>query len=230
MTSEGRTSEWLDVATNVVLIVVALVMAGVSLSSRWNSRPSPPQPPTVPDDWESEMLRGIVVGPPNASIKILEFIDFECPACRGWMLRIDSLRAEFPNDVRVSVHHTPNVSGHPNSMSAAVAAECADEQGMFESFSTTVMRDQVLLGEREWVRFADEAGVPDLPEFEECRARPPSSFGRIQYGLELAARVGIRGTPTVWINGQQRRPSLDELRSLVIELSSVQEAMDEPGR
>jgi protein-disulfide isomerase len=56
--------------------------------------------------------------------------------------------------------------------------------------------------------------VSDLEAFEACAALPADSFPRIQYGLDLAERVGATGTPTVWINGEVGRPTLAELREL----------------
>ncbi len=195
---------------NVALVAAALFVI-------WNARSARPPHPAVglPADWEREMTTGIVVGPEDAPIQIVELMDFRCPFCREWSARLDSLRVEHPGSVRVSFHHWP-LGAHPDALAAAVAAECADRQGSFVEFSRTVYAEQTLLGQRPWREFADQAGVPDLDEFDACAAQPSEAFPRIQHGIELAGATGARGTPTVWINNRvmRPRPSLDELRAM----------------
>jgi protein-disulfide isomerase len=143
-------------------------------------------------------------------------MDFQCPFCRGWSARLDSLLAEHSESVRISFHHWP-LSNHPHALPAAVAAECAQQQGAFLPYARELFAAQDSIGVRPWKAFAETAGVPDLGAFEACAALPADSFPRIKYGRDLANRVGATGTPTVWINGQMRRPTLAELRELVQE-------------
>lgn len=195
-------------------------MLGMYLTDR-RSMPSgmdagtvPPRA-TVPDDWREEVDTGIMIGPADAPVTIVEFMDLQCPACAQWALRVDSLVTEFPDQVQVVMHHFPISELHPHALPAAVAAECANRQDRFAAFARTVFSRQVLLGTMSWRDFARDAGVPDLDAFDSCADLPPDSFPRIAYGLDLALATGARGTPTVWINGELRKPSLEQLRQLV---------------
>ena len=50
--------------------------------------------------------------------------------------------------------------------------------------------------------FAADAGVQDIPGFEECIQEPPATFARITAGRALGQRIGVNGTPEVWVNGE----------------------------
>jgi protein-disulfide isomerase len=178
------------------------------------SAPTEEPEPVVLEDWESELNTGIVIGPADAPIQIVELMDFQCPYCAGWSALVDSFLTEHPDAARVSFHHWP-LPNHPHALAAAVASECADRQGAFAEFTRVVFANQSSIGQWPWSTFAERAGVNDLPSYEACAAMPADSFPRIQYGLDLAERTGATGTPTVWINGQHRRPTLRELRRLV---------------
>jgi len=140
-------------------------------------------------------------------------MDFECPFCAKWSARVDSLIEEYPTQVQLVVHHYP-LSIHANATSAAVAAECAHQQKNFREFQRIMFAQQSQLGEKPWIDFAAESAMPDLERFEHCMALPPDSFPRIAHGMELGKSSGVRGTPTVWINGLIDKPSLAELRKM----------------
>jgi protein-disulfide isomerase len=161
------------------------------------------------------LAAGVVIGPNNAKLRIVEFMDFQCPFCRSWSARLDSLMIEFPNEVQVSLHHMPIARIHPHAVAAAIASECADRQGRFPAFKRTLFVGQDEIGKEPWQEFARRANVPDIGAFTSCIALGTDSFPRIAYGQELAAKTNVSGTPTVWINGVVRRPTLVELRKLV---------------
>jgi protein-disulfide isomerase len=149
-------------------------------------------------------------------LTVVEFMDFQCPYCARWAARLDSLGAEFGDAVQVTLDHFP-LPRHPHALPAAIAAECAHEQGAFPELKRALFAGQAGFGSRPWGSFAEEAGVPDLELFAECSARSPDSFERIGHGMELGRRVGVRGTPTVWINGVSGQPSLAEARRRIEE-------------
>jgi hypothetical protein len=67
------------------------------------------------------------------------------------------------------------------------------------------MHDRLLEGQRSfgiesWRKFAVEAGVPDLVAFDVCNAKK-DPVPRIERNRALAKKLGIRGTPTLIVNG-----------------------------
>lgn len=70
-------------------------------------------------------------GPVNAWVTMVEFGDFECPFCGEEEPVVEALLRAFPNDLRLVFKNFPLTSIHPYAEGAAIAAECAGEQGDF---------------------------------------------------------------------------------------------------
>ena len=62
---------------------------------------------------------------------------------------------------------------------------------------------QESLGSKDWVTFAEEAGIADLAAFEACMELPANSFPRIDAGRDIGSRRGVTGTPTIYVNGRR---------------------------
>jgi protein-disulfide isomerase len=131
-------------------------------------------------------------------------------------MRVDSLLEMYPYAVQVVWHHYP-LSSHELAVPAAIAVECASQQGVAREFQMAVFAQQKFLGTKPWTDLASDAGVVDTEQFGRCILQPIDSFPRITYGLELGKRVGVRGTPTVWVNGVVDRPTLERMRGMVEE-------------
>jgi protein-disulfide isomerase len=73
-----------------------------------------------------------VIGAKNGKITMMEFSDFECPYCGRYKGVVDQVLQNYPNDVTLIFKQFPlPASMHPNAKPAAVASECANEQGKF---------------------------------------------------------------------------------------------------
>jgi len=71
-----------------------------------------------------------VTGAKNGKVTIVEFSDFECPYCGRYKTTIDQVLKDYPDSVTLVFHHFP-LSFHQYAKPAAVASECANEQGKF---------------------------------------------------------------------------------------------------
>lgn len=173
------------------------------------------RPPTRTDKWEELVSRREARGAARATVSIVEFADFECPACRQYAPVLDSIRMRYPNDVAVLFAHYP-LPYHRFAMPAARAAECARVQGRFDAIHDLLYRKQDSLGLKSWVGFAAEAGVPDAKAFAACNSRTDSLSG-IQRDVRLAKALGIAGTPGLVVDGWiwSSAPSLSQLDSVV---------------
>jgi protein-disulfide isomerase len=166
-------------------------------------------------EWDSFLQHGILVGDSAAPIKIVEFVDFECPACRRFHETV--LRAtteEFGAKVSVVFLHFP-LSNHRFASIAAQAAECSQSQDRFSDFVNAVFKYQDSLGLKSWGAIALEAGIRDSVGFGACvlAFRRP----RIDSGAALARRLGLKGTPSIFVNGWRfdNPPSVEELRQTI---------------
>ena len=73
---------------------------------------------------------GAVRGGEGASVKIVEFSDFECPYCRSVVPIIEGLLEKYGDKISLEYRHFP-LSFHASAQKAAEASECAREQGKF---------------------------------------------------------------------------------------------------
>jgi protein-disulfide isomerase len=162
-------------------------------------------------------------GPSSAPVTLVEFSDLECPFCRVLAFRLDSLRGEFPRELQIVFRHYP-LPRHRHAMPAALATECAGEQGRFWPMQDVLFRNPEELGVVPWSTYAARAGVADPASFERCMAR--EDLSRVQEDIAAGQRLGINGTPTILINERKLggAPPLDSLRAY------VRDALARPGR
>lgn len=163
--------------------------AGVSVTLR------PPDPPvmTIPvgDDpaW----------GPPTAPVTVIEFADFECPACKESLPVLQQLRDLYKDQVRLVYRDFP-LSGHLQARPAAEAAHCAHEQGKFWTYHDALFAQAPDLKPSDYVALAERLSL-NQAEFTAClaSARPKAAVAR---DLAEAQSLGLSGTPTFFINGR----------------------------
>ncbi|MEP6591651.1 MAG: thioredoxin domain-containing protein [Gemmatimonadota bacterium] len=146
------------------------------------------------------MAAGHRIGVVGAQVTIVEFADFECPACRTFATRsMKAIRATYPTDVAMVFRHWP-LEYHRFAYPAARAAECAGEQGRFVQYHDLLYAQQDSLGLKTFEALAGEAGVPNAQEFSKCVARR-DSVPAIQRDVRAVLALRGTGTPTVVING-----------------------------
>jgi protein-disulfide isomerase len=90
---------------------------------------------------------------------------------------------------------------HPQAVPAAEAAEAAREQGKFWEMHDKLFQNQQALSPDAYSRFARELGL-DMTRFEAAR-QSGRGKARIQEDQAVAGRVGVYGTPTLFVNGER---------------------------
>jgi protein-disulfide isomerase len=205
----SRAAAMLDGAIMVVALV-AMVMAYRTYTTKTaggaHKLPVP--------GWQALSEGGQIIGPENAPVTMAVFSDFQCPYCARAVRPMRILMSKYPDKVKMVFHHFP-LSGHPAARPAAIAAECAAIQGRFVQYHDALFKNQRALGNRTWESFAQEAGVADITAFQQCVAQNATA-AKVDAGLALGETVGIRGTPTVYINGvQYNGTGMTELTQLV---------------
>ncbi|HLC85282.1 MAG TPA: DsbA family protein [Candidatus Nanoarchaeia archaeon] len=136
---------------------------------------------------------------PGAPVTLVEFVDLQCPFCSSTHPTIARLREEFGDDLNYVLKHAPNGDIHPQALLAAVAAHCAHGQAARDDFVTNAFEHQADLSYPVLRDIAQGLSL-DLKAFDECM-RSDESKQAIESDLMEAARVDIRGTPTIFING-----------------------------
>lgn len=140
-------------------------------------------------------------GPANAPVRIVEYSNFQCSACREVWPEVQALLAKYPGKIRFEFRHFP-VMGSELSFLAHVAAECAGTQGRFWDYHDRLFKDQSLWssplsGYEIFIAFAQELGL-DGGRFAQSFF-DPKTRERVQADWNAGNLVGVRSTPTFFI-------------------------------
>jgi len=141
-----------------------------------------------------------ILGADDAPITIIEFSDYECPYYRQWHSEVYSQLIETSSDqIRFVYRDFPLESIHANAKSAAEAANCAHEQGVFWDYHDMLFSNEQGLGSGAYLEYANRLEV-DQAVFQEC-LESDRYQAEVQADFEFAAELGVRSTPTFFING-----------------------------
>lgn len=192
-----------EAVTGLLVICALVVSAAVARREFFPSPAVAAQPDTEPRPVENRAeiaAAGQRMGPVGAPVQIVEFSDFQCPFCATFSATLRTLRAKYPDRVAVLYRHAPLDAIHPHARRAALASECAAEQGRFEPYHDRLFAQQDSIGVKPWARFAAEAGVPDTAAFSRC-VRDERLMPNVARDADLAKKTGINVTPSIVIDG-----------------------------
>ncbi len=176
----------------------------------------PGLPPVTTEDY--------AVGPEDAAVTLMVYSEAQCPFCAQIDPILDEFQSKFPEDVRVVFRFRPfPVSFHDKSIIASQAMVAAGMQGKFDEFRRFIFErqyqdpndptDAALSAEDFWsglepaVFYAWLADrVPELGINAEQLLKDMDSeevVGKVKGFMEQADKLGITGTPSLFINGYQ---------------------------
>lgn len=191
--SSSNSSKWI-IGGVIAGAVIVLGLIFVNLMAA-------PKTPAAP----SKTSAGRVLGDPNAPVTIDVYSDFQCPICRRADLTIRALAPKYIDTGKAKVvYHNFAFIGR-ESTQAALAAECANDQGKFWDYATHLFDNQTgenvgAYSDANLKRFAQDLSL-DTAAFNAC-------FDSNKHG-DLIARelaegraLGIQATPSFFINGQ----------------------------
>lgn len=155
-------------------------------------------------------------GDENAPITIVEFADFQCPACRKAYPAMERLLGEYGDRVRFVFRDFP-LPSHPRSVPASEAAACAGEQDRFWDYYQNLMLMQGSLSDADLKNRAASLDM-DTAAFEACFAAGRYS-GEVEAAFQEGRTLGVNSTPTFFINGRRMVgfPSYEEAKTIIEE-------------
>ena len=143
--------------------------------------------------------RDHVMGPPNASVTVVNYGDYQCPDCHRRHREVQKVVDELLATVRFAYRHFPLVDVHPQALRAAEAAEAAAAQGKFwEMHRRLYLRPDKLM-DRDLRRHAQDVGL-DLERFDREIASGTHAE-QILKDYYNSIIYGVTGAPTTFING-----------------------------
>lgn len=171
-------------------------------------------------------------GPDSAAVTIVEWADFECPACRAAKPMLEEVMAKYPSGVRLVFKHFP-LAIHENAEKAARAAVAAQRQGKFWEMHHGLFDKDPPLNPPVLERIAKNANL----DIETWKADLESEAVAdvVARDRKLGEQVELTGTPTIFINGRRfvsagdQQADLLDWVSLELELLGATESAQKPA-
>jgi protein-disulfide isomerase len=216
MKNNGKATVWFAVGFVVIATVVIIVAAVVSSGSLGGAPSSDtPAPAIAAGDWTR--------GPKDAKVTLIEYGDFQCPACATYETLVKSVLEAYPNDVVFVFRNFPIYTKHPNGGISAQAAEAAGLQGKYWE-----MHDILYEKQQEWSYVATNRVVADkfdsyartigldLDKFHQDM-NSDQVLKKIKGDVDNANSIGVGSTPSFYVNLKpiQSPASLEEFKSII---------------
>ena len=211
-------------SSNWVIVLVVILGLGLLVWGSIASR-NPSSSGTVNEEQEAILsLKSDdwVKGATSSEVVLVEYSDFQCPACRQYHEPVKVLVDEFGDRLTFAYRHFPLRRIHFNAQIAAQAAEAAGMQGKFFE-----MHDLLFERQPEWSGNSSETMLETLNEYAVELELDLLQFnedlesdevkGYINEDLENALLLGVNATPTFFLNGEKMNNpnSIDEFRLLI---------------
>lgn len=149
-----------------------------------------------------------ISGNANAPIVLEEFSDFQCPACRAVQPMVESILQTYGKNIAFYYRHFPLINIHPNAFPAALAVECANDQGKFWEYHDELFSTPEDLNQSTLLKIADKLQL-DKKSFSAClKSRAKTNV--VNADMQEGERRKVDSTPSFFINGQL----VDDLRKL----------------
>lgn len=167
-----------------------------------------------------------ITGNPNASVVLLEYGDFQCPACGTYHPVLKQLKSEYADRVAFVYRHFPLNTIHKSADISARATEAAALQGKFWE-----MHDKLFENQKEWTTGNDEEVIMGYAQelglnMDQFRADINSDVVKnaVEQGRLSGVRSGVNSTPSFFLNGLkiQNPRSLQEFKQVIDQALAAQ--------
>jgi protein-disulfide isomerase len=158
------------------------------------------------------------LGKEGAPVTLVEFSDFQCPFCNRFAPTLKQVEKNFGDKVHIVYRQYPIASLHPFAFKAAEASLCAHEQGKFWEMHDILFGEQSKLAVTDLKEKAHRIGL-DQKKFDTC-LDTGRYVEQVQKDMKEGTRVGVTGTPAVFINGA-------ELKGGAVPYETVAEAIQQ---
>jgi protein-disulfide isomerase len=142
------------------------------------------------------------MGPADAWVTIVEVVSFDCPACAGMQRTMAELVARYAGDVRVVFKHY-SIELERRASPAALAAECARDQGRFWDMARVLFSHQDQLEDPGPTEYARDLGL-DPRRWQECY-ESQKHVGRVEADTKRAIETHVFAIPAFFVNGRYVR-------------------------
>ncbi|MBT4257772.1 DsbA family protein [archaeon] len=199
-----KDSIW-KIATGILVIALIVIIATGGFGSKGTTvtgntivgEKQVPEVKRVQIDTEGDAILGDV----NAPVTLIEFSDYECPFCgRHFGSTYGQIKEKYVDTGKVKIIFKDfPLSFHQNAQKASEAAECAGDQGKYYEYHDILFNNQQALGIDSLKQYAKDLGL-NTETFNSCLDSGEKA-SEVQEDFQEGQRVGVRGTPANFING-----------------------------
>lgn len=211
MTKATPTAKPIDPARKVRIVLWILLAAIVGAGLIWYAvfTATKPEPETWQQVADAQLVRDDshrLTTPSTEKAQLVEFLDFECEACRAAVPLVEELKEEYGDRITFVNRYFP-LPSHKNSGQAALAVEAAAQQGKYEQMADKMFETQPQWGEKQEFQnalfrtFAEELGL-DMEKYDAAVAGEATK-DRIRMDIADGKALGVTGTPTFFLNGEK---------------------------
>lgn len=195
------------VRTAIWIVLAAAVIGGVAWYALFAANKEQNAAPPAPGSEQLVRENSYRLTTPEVEkAQLVEFLDFECPACGSIHPVVEELKAEFGDRITFVNRHFP-LSAHANSGQAALAAEAANQQGKYREMANRLFDTQPQWAGQQQSQaplfrtYAEELGL-DLAQFDAAVA-DQATEERVLADIADGEALGVQGTPTFFLNGEK---------------------------
>jgi len=202
----------------IVIGIIGIVVAGLVFFSAPGTERSAQTASLIDLSPEKEWTKGN----PNAKVTLVEYSDFQCPACGAYYPIIKQLMSEFGDRITFIYRHFP-LQQHESANLAARTAEAAGAQGKFWE-----MHDMIFENQLKWSILPFTAGIIfdgyakslglDVSQFKKDRDSKDVK-DRVESDYQSGIKASVNHTPTFFVNQKQilNPRSYDEFKNIIIQ-------------
>lgn len=208
----------------IALIILISIFGLLKLASI-SEKPSQQATTKVPIEVTQD---DVIIGTESAHVTIVEYADFQCPACAAYHPIVTQILEEYDGQVRLVYRFFPLVQIHKNAMPAAQAAYAAHQQGKFTEMSDTLYTNQETWqgqsldeAKQTFFSYAEQLGL-DMTQFAKD-FEAEATINLITKQMREGADKGVSSTPTFIINDEKitNPAGYDAFKSIIEEKLST---------
>ncbi len=148
----------------------------------------------------------ITKGDSKAKVTLIEYSDFQCPACAAYYPLVKQLLSEFGDKIYFAYRFFPLTSIHKNAMISSQAAYAAKLQGKFFEMHDMLFQTQTSWAESNdaaetFVAYAQKLGLDSDKFKKDMNSNEAKNY--VTSSQNQASSIGVNATPTFFVNGRQ---------------------------
>jgi protein-disulfide isomerase len=150
-----------------------------------------------------------VYGSRDQKVVLIEYGDFQCPACASAFPVLKEVKEKFKADLTFIFRNNPLTAIHPNARIGSAAAEAAGLQDKFWEMHDLLFQNQNAWSQASidkraqlFEEYAKTVGVKDLNKFKQDLGSKEVT-AKIDFDLALGKKIPVQGTPTITLNGEK---------------------------